>query len=58
MQNVLSLSLSLRKHAYSNMLKILPPRNENFQIKSSDIFHISAQNRLWILVRTASLRQF
>ena len=32
------------KHAYSNILKILPPKNENFQIKSSDIFRISAQN--------------
>ena len=29
---------------YSNILKILPPKNENFQIKNSDIFHISAQN--------------
>ena len=35
---------SLRKHAYSNILKILPPKNENFQIKNSEIFHISAQN--------------
>ena len=35
---------SLRKHAYSNILKILPPKNENFQIKTSDIFHISTQN--------------
>ena len=35
---------SLRKHAYSNILKILPPKNEIFQIKNSDIFHISAQN--------------
>ena len=34
----------LRKHAYSNILKIFPPKNENFQIKSSDIFHISAEN--------------
>ena len=34
----------LRKHAYSNIMKILPPKNENFQIKNSDIFHISAQN--------------
>ena len=34
----------LRKHAYSNILKILPPQNENFKIKHSDIFHISAQN--------------
>ena len=33
-----------RKRTYSNILKILPPKNENFQIKNSDIFHISAQN--------------
>ena len=37
-------NVALRKHAYSNILKILPPKNENFQIKNSDIFHISAQN--------------
>ena len=39
-------SWTLRKHAYSNtcILKILPPKIENFQIKNSDIFHISAQN--------------
>ena len=36
---------SLRKHAYSNILKILQPKKkENFQIKKTDIFHISAQN--------------
>ena len=35
---------ALRKHAYSNILKILPPKNDKFQIKKSDIFHISAQN--------------
>ena len=35
---------SLRKHAYSNHLKFLPPKNENFLIKNSDYFHISAQN--------------
>ena len=29
--------------AYSNILKILPPKNENFQTKNSGI-HISAQN--------------
>ena len=34
----------LRKHACSNVLKILPPKNEKNQIKNSDIFHISAQN--------------
>ena len=38
------LSFTLRKHAYSNILKILPPKYENIQIKNSDIFHISAQN--------------
>ena len=36
--------LTLRKHAYSNTLKILPPKNEIFQTNYSDIFHISAQN--------------
>ena len=30
--------MSLRKHAYSIILKILPPKNENFLIKNSDIF--------------------
>ena len=38
------LPYSLRKHAYSNILKILPPKNENFQRNIFDIFHISAQN--------------
>ena len=27
-----------------NILKILPPKNENFQKKKNDIFYISAQN--------------
>ena len=36
--------LSLRKHAYSNILKILQPKKENFQIKILVFFHISAQN--------------
>ena len=35
---------TLRKHAYSNILKTLPPKNENFQMKNSDIFPFSAQN--------------
>ena len=39
---------SLRKQAYSNTLKILQPKHENFQVKNPDIFHISAQKyRLW-----------
>ena len=36
--------MSLRKHAYSNILKNSPPKPENFQIKNSDISHVSAQN--------------
>ena len=38
---------SLRKHAYSNILKILhkkKKKTKNFQIKKSGIFHITAQN--------------
>ena len=38
------LGFTLRKHAYSNILKISPPKTESFQTKISDIFHISAQN--------------
>ena len=36
--------IPLRKHAYSNILRILPPKNEDFQMKNSVSFHISAQN--------------
>ena len=36
--------IALRKHAFSNILKILPPKNEKFLIKNSDDLHISAQN--------------
>ena len=31
-------NVTLRKQAYSNILKILPPKTENFQIKKSNIF--------------------
>ena len=34
---------TLRKHACSNIQKFLPQKkNENFQTKNSDIFHISS----------------
>ena len=36
--------ISLRKHAYSNILKISPQKKWKFSDKISDIFHISAQN--------------
>ena len=32
------------ENAYSNIFRILPGKNENFQIKNSDSFHISTQN--------------
>ena len=35
---------ALRKHAYSNIQKILPPKTEIFQTKILISFHISAQN--------------
>ena len=35
--------ITLRKHAYSNILKILPPKNDFFSDKNY-IFYISAQN--------------
>ena len=39
---------TLRKHAYSNILKILQPKKENFQIKNSDIFlYFCSKHRLW-----------
>ena len=38
----LSGATSLRKHTYSNMLRILPSKHETFQMKNSASFHISA----------------
>ena len=35
---------TLRKHAYSNIQKISPPKTENFQLKNSIFFHITAQH--------------
>ena len=38
------LNNSLRKHAYSNILEILPLKKLKFSDKNTDILHISAQN--------------
>ena len=35
---------ALCKHSFSSKLRILPPKNENLQMKNSGNFHISAQN--------------
>ena len=48
-----------RLFKYSNILKILQPKMENFHIKILIFFHIFAQkHRLWVLVRTVSVRWF
>ena len=48
---------SLRKHAYSNILKISPQKLEVFH-KNSDIFsYFCSKHGLWVLVRTASPRR-
>ena len=53
------LSHTLRKHAYSNTLKILPPKNDNFSDKKFWYFsYFCSKHRLWVLVRTASPRRF
>ena len=38
------MQVALRKHAYSNILKILQPKPEIFQNNILMFFHISAQN--------------
>ena len=49
------LKLTSRKHAYSNILKILQPKMKLFQMKISDIFSYScSEYRLWVHVRTTS----
>ena len=54
------LVITLRKHAYSNILKILLPKNENYQ-KQNLIFSIFSyscwKHRLWVLVRTKKVRE-
>ena len=35
---------TLQKHAYSNILEIVQPKKENFQIKNSNVLHISSQS--------------
>ena len=43
-------SLPLRKHAYSNILKISPPKTESFQIKNLIFFIFFSKHRLLVLV--------
>ena len=46
----------LRKHAYSNILKILPAKKWKFSDKVFWYFsYFCSKHRLWVLVRTASV---
>ena len=51
--------ITLRKHAYSNILKILLPKNWKFSDKNLRYFsYYCSKHILWVLVRTASPRRF
>ena len=46
-------SITLRKHAYSNILKMLPPKNAKFSDKKFWYFsYFCSKHRSWVLVRT------
>ena len=50
---------SSRKQAYSNILKISPPKTETFQIKKLWYFlYFCSKHRLWVPVRTPSAMRF
>ena len=49
----------ITKTSLFNILKILPLKKENFQIKILIFFHNSTQkHRLWVHIRTATVRRF
>ena len=53
------LSRTLREHAHVIYTAIFHGcKNDNFLMKNCDKFLIFAQNRLWVQIRTASLRRF
>ena len=47
-----------KKTRLSNILKSLQPKKEKFQIKSWYFSYFCSKHRLWVVVRTASVRQF
>ena len=49
---------ALRKHAYSNILKISPPKNERSQINILIFFLFLLKTYIVVLVRAASPRWF
>ena len=49
---------ALRKHAYSTILKNSPPKRKVFIWKFWYFSYFCSDHRLWVLVRTALLRQF
>ena len=49
---------TLRKHTYSNILKISPPKTGSFQIKFWSFSHFCSKHRLWVLIRNTLVRWF
>ena len=53
------LILFIAKTRYSNILKILQPKKDNFQIKYFDTFsYFCSKLRLWLFIETAWARRF
>ena len=51
--------MAITKTRLFKCIETFPLKAENFQMKNSDIYLISAQNvEFWVLVRIASARQF
>ena len=49
---------ALQKHAYSNILKISPPKTESIKIKILIFSYFCSKYRLWVLIWTALFKQF
>ena len=57
--NKIHLVITLRKHTYSNILQILSPKKWKFSDKKFWYFLcFCSKHRLWVLIRTASMRRF
>ena len=57
--SITSVGEALRKHAPNILQYLTALENDNFLIKNCDVFLIFAlKHRLWVHVRTASVRRF
>ena len=53
-------TIGITKTRLFKYIEILPPKTENFQMKKKLRYfpHFCSKHRLWVLVRTASVRRF